>query len=61
MLVDKFVAVSEIRCCSLRNARRVYIPGERITVNEQLVGYHDRIPGSTYIPSKPKKYDLKTF
>ena len=58
---DKFAAVSEIWEIFLRNARRIYIPGECITVDEQLVGYRGRIPGRTYIWSKPRKYGLKIF
>ena len=58
---DKFAAVSEIWEICFRNARRIYIPGECITVDEQFVGYRGRIPGQTYIPSKPRKYGLKIF
>ena len=42
---DKFAAVSEIWEIFLRNARCIYIPGDCITVDEQLVGYRGRIPG----------------
>ena len=59
--VDKFAAVSKIWNIFLRNARRVYIPGECITVDEQLVGCRGRIPGQIYMPSKPRKYGLKIF
>ena len=40
---------------------QIYIPGECITVDEQLAGYRGRIPGRTYIPSKARKYGLKIF
>ena len=30
-------------------------------MDEQLVGYRSRIPGRTYMPSKPRKYGLKIF
>ena len=60
-LVDKFVAVFEIWNIFLRNAARVYIPGEYITVNKQLLGYCGRISGRTYIASKPRKYGQKIF
>ena len=59
--IDKFAAVSEIWNIFLGNARRVYIPGECITVDEQLVGYRGKIPGRTYMPSKPRKYGIKIF
>ena len=58
---DKFAAISEIWGIFLGNIRRVYVPDECITVDEQLVGYRGRIPGRTYMPSKPRKYGLKIF
>ena len=59
--LNKFAAVSEVWEIFLKNIRRVYIPNESITVDEQLVGYRGRIPGRTYMPSKPRKYGLKIF
>ena len=50
---NKFAAVAEIWDIFLINLRRAYIPDDCITVDEQLVGYRGRIPGRTYIPSKP--------
>ena len=58
---DKFAAISEIWGIFLGNIRRVYVPDECITMDEQLVGYRGRIPGRTYMPSKPRKYGLKIF
>ena len=40
---------------------QIHIPGECITVNEQVAGYRGRIPGRTYIQSKARKYGLKIF
>ena len=60
-LVYKFAAVCKTRNIFLQNARGVYIPRKCITVNEQLVGYRDRIAGRAYMPSKPRKYGLKIF
>ena len=59
--LNKLAAVSEVWEIFLKNIRRVYIPNESITVDEQLVGYRGRIPGRTYMPSKPRKYGLKIF
>ena len=59
--LNKFATVSEVWEIFLKNIRRVYIPNESITVDEQLVGYRGRIPGRTYMPSKPCKYGLKIF
>ena len=58
---NKFAAVVEIWDIFLINLRRTYIPDDRTTVDEQLVGYRGRIPDRTYIPSKPRKYGLKIF
>ena len=58
---NKFAVVAEIWDIFLINLRRAYIPDDCITVDEQLVGYRGRIPGRTYIPSKPRKYGLKIF
>ena len=30
-------------------------------MDEQLVGYCGKIPGRTYMPTKPKKYGVKFF
>lgn len=58
---DRLAAISEFWQQFVSNLRRVYIPEEVITVDEQLVGYRGRIPGRTYIPSKPRKYGIKIF
>ena len=39
----------------------IYIPNEVLTVDEQLVGHPCKIPGRTYMPSKPRKYGVKFF
>ena len=43
------------------NLRRVYIPDEALTFDEQLFGYRGKIPGRTYMPCKPRKYGIKFF
>ena len=58
---DKFAAISEIWGLFFGSIQRVYVPDDCITVDEQLVGYRGRIPGRTYMPSKPRKYGLKFF
>lgn len=58
---DRMAAISDVWQMFLSNLRRVYIPKENLTIDEQLVGYRGRIPGRTYIPSKPRKYGLKIF
>ena len=39
----------------------MHVPKAYLTVDEELLGYRDQIPGLTYIPSKPQKYGLKIF
>ena len=58
---DRLAAISDIWKQFVSNLRRHYIPGETLTLDEQLVGYRGCIPGRTYIPSKPSKYGLKVF
>ena len=58
---DRLAAISSIWQQFIANLRRHYIPGDTLTVDEQLVGYRGQIPGRTYIPSKPAKYGLKIF
>ena len=58
---NKFVAVADIRDIFLIDLRLAYIPDDCISVDEHLVEYCGRIPGRTYISSKPRKYGLKCF
>lgn len=60
-LNDRLAAISEVWDTFVSNLRRVYIPGATLTVDEQLLGYRGKVPGRTYMPSKPKKYGLKIF
>ena len=52
---------AEIWDIFLINLRRSCIPEDCRTVDEQLVRYRGKIPGRTYILSKPRKYGLKMF
>ena len=58
---NKLAAVAEIWDIFLIKLRRAHIPDDCITVDEQLVRHHGRIPDRTYILSKPQKYGLKRF
>ena len=58
---DRLCAISDLWQQFLNNLTRAYVPEEVITVDEQLVGYRGRIPGRTYMPSKPRKYGVKIF
>ena len=58
---DRLAAISEVWNKLVSNLRRFYVPGDTLTVVEQLVGYRGTIPGRTYVPSKPRKYGVKIF
>lgn len=58
---DRLAAISEIWNQFNHQLRQFYRPKEILTVDEQLLGYRGKIPGRTYIPSKPRKYGLKIF
>lgn len=58
---DKLAAIREIWDLFLPTLRQFYVPREDLTVDEQLVGYRGRVPGRTYMPSKPRKYGIKVF
>ncbi len=58
---DKLAAVSGVWTLFVENLRRVYVPNDTLTVDEQLLGYRGSIPGRTYMPAKPRKYGLKIF
>lgn len=58
---DKLQPIKE--CFEMWNAflRDAYIPGESMTVDEQLVTFRGRCPFRQYIPSKPGRYGIKIW
>jgi hypothetical protein len=58
---DTLAAFRELWSMFILQSRSVYVPAGDLTVDEQLVGYRGRIPGRTYMPSKPRKYGVKIF
>ena len=58
---DRLAAIREVWEMFNNNLRNIYVPNEALTVDEQLVGYRGKIPGRTYMPSKPRKYGVKFF
>ena len=56
---DRLSAIRKVWSICNDNLRNIYVPNESLTVVEQLVGYGGKIPGRTYMPSKPRKYDVK--
>lgn len=58
---DKFAAIREIWDHMNKNLLKHYIPGENLTIDEQLVPFRGRVSFRQYIPSKPDKYGMKIF
>ena len=58
---DRLAAIREVWSIFINNLRNIYVPNKTLTVDEQLVGYRGKIPGRTYMPSKPRKYGVKFF
>ena len=58
---DKLAAIRDLWMMFLAQLRICYIPGESLTVDEQLIPTRGRCCFRQYIPSKPGKYGLKIF
>ena len=58
---DKLAPIREIWDKVNENLRKHYLPGENITVDEQLVPFRGRCPFRQYLPSKPDKYGMKIW
>lgn len=58
---DKLAPIRTVYDKWNRNLRRLYNPGEHITVDEQLVPFRGRCPFKQYIPSKPARYGIKIW
>ncbi|XP_059169788.1 piggyBac transposable element-derived protein 4-like [Physella acuta] len=58
---DVFAPIRDIWELFHSNLARYYVPGENITVDEQLVGFRGRCRFIQYMPSKPDKYGIKIF
>ena len=58
---DKLAAIRDLWAMFLARLQICYIPGESLTVDEQLVPTRGRCNFRQYIPSKLGKYGLKIF
>src|SRR5690606_111095 len=58
---DKIAAIRYIWELFLTNARSMFVPGDCVTIDEQLVGFRGRCAFIQYMPSKPAKYGIKFF
>ncbi|KAK3701972.1 hypothetical protein RRG08_017862 [Elysia crispata] len=56
---DVFAPIRDLWDTFHRNLAKFYVPGENITVDEQLVPFRGRCSFIQYIPSKPDKYGIK--
>src|ERR1700755_1009252 len=56
---DKFASIRNIWNIFINNCRKMYIPYEAVTVDEQLLAFRGRCPFRMYIPNKPAKYGIK--
>ena len=52
---DRLAAIGEVWKTFNSNLRNIYFPNEVLTMDEQVVGYRGKIPGRTYMPTKPRK------
>lgn len=59
--VDKLAAIRDLWQMFLVHLQICYMPGESLTVDEQLILTRGRCNFRQYIPSKPGKYGLKIF
>src|SRR6201990_2964934 len=56
---DKFASIRNIWNIFINNCRKMYIPYEAVTVDEQLLAFKGKCPFRMYIPNKPAKYGIK--
>ena len=58
---DDMAAFRYVWDCFLANCKRVFIPSDCVTIDEQLVPFRGRCKFLQYMPSKPAKYGIKIF
>lgn len=58
---DKAAAISEIFLMVNAQLKKFYVPGENVTVDEQLFPFRGPFSFRVYIPSKPAKYGIKVY
>lgn len=56
---DKMAAFREMWEMFTRNCQANYVPGKRLTVDEQMMGFRGRCLFRFYMSKKPQKYGLK--
>lgn len=58
---DKLAPIRELWEGVNQNLRKFYLPGENLTIDEQLVPFRGRVSFKQYLPSKPDKYGMKIW
>ncbi|KAJ8934084.1 hypothetical protein NQ314_013603 [Rhamnusium bicolor] len=59
--IDKLAPIREFFDLFLGNCKTGYSPSENVTTDEKLGRFRGRCSFRQYIPSKPKKYEIKIF
>lgn len=60
-LLRRDAAISEIATMLQSRFSQMYVPGESVTVDEQLVRFFGRCKFKVFMPSKPDKYGVKIW
>jgi len=58
---DKLAPIRELWEDINRKLRKFYLPGENLTIDEQLIPFRGRVSFKQYLPSKPDKYGMKMW
>lgn len=58
---DELAPIRDIFNKINNNLKKMYTPGENITVDEQLVPFRGRCPFKQYMPAKSVKYGMKIW
>ena len=58
---DRFALASSLWTPFIENCQKAFVPGENLTIDEQLFPSKCRCPFTQYIASKPDKFGLKIF
>jgi hypothetical protein len=58
---DKLAPIRDIWDMITKNLLKHYLPGDNLTIDEQLVPFRGRVSFRQYIPNKPDKYGIKIW
>ena len=58
---DKLAPIRDLWEYINQNLKKYYLPGENLTIDEQLVPFRGRVSFKQYLPSKPDKYGMKIW